>query len=227
MAVQASREVVIDAPPEVILEALADVVSVPTWSSVHKRAEVIDSYPDGRPHHVKVTIRVSGIVDTEVLEYHWGPDWVVWDAHKTLTQHAQHVEYTMHRETEERTRVRFEIHLAQPIRRQVGVDLGRTDVGVPEHLLQRTQIAAAGEQMSGERVAQRVGAHPVLEARAPGMPLNDLVEPLARQAGPAQIDEHSRLITQPIGRAIQSRRPRPAAPTTGRTAANRRAAGRS
>jgi hypothetical protein len=111
VAVQASREVVIDAPPEVILEALADVVSVPTWSSVHKRAEVIDSYPDGRPHHVKVTIRVSGIVDTEVLEYHWGPDWVVWDAHKTLTQHAQHVEYTMHRETEERTRVRFEITL--------------------------------------------------------------------------------------------------------------------
>ena len=73
MAVQASREVVIDAPPEVILEALADVGSVPSWSSVHKRAEVIDSYPDGRPHHVKVTIRVSGIIDTEVLEYHWGP----------------------------------------------------------------------------------------------------------------------------------------------------------
>jgi hypothetical protein len=111
VAVQASREVVIDAPPEVILEALADVVSVPTWSSVHKRAEVIDCYPDGRPHHVKVTIRVSGIVDTEVLEYHWGPDWVVWDAHKTLQQHAQHVEYTMHRESEDRTRVRFEITL--------------------------------------------------------------------------------------------------------------------
>ncbi|HVQ98291.1 MAG TPA: cyclase, partial [Mycobacterium sp.] len=40
MAVQASREVVIDAPPEVILEALADVGSAPSWSSVHKRAEV-------------------------------------------------------------------------------------------------------------------------------------------------------------------------------------------
>ena len=100
---QASREVVIDAPPEAILEALADVGSVPSWSPVHKRAEVIDCYPDGRPHHVKVTIRVSGIVDTEVLEYHWGPDWVVWDAHKTLQQHAQHVEYTLQRETEDRT----------------------------------------------------------------------------------------------------------------------------
>jgi hypothetical protein len=111
VAVQASREVVIDAPPEVILGALADVSSVPTWSSVHKRAEVIDRYPDGRPHHVKVSIRVSGIIDNEVLEYHWGPDWVVWDAQKTMQQHAQHVEYTMQRETEDRTRVRFEITL--------------------------------------------------------------------------------------------------------------------
>lgn len=94
-----------------ILGVLADIGSVPTWSSVHKRAEVIDRYPDGRPHHVKVGIRVSGIVDNEVLEYHWGPDWVVWDARKTMQQHAQHVEYTMQRETEDRTRVRFEITL--------------------------------------------------------------------------------------------------------------------
>jgi hypothetical protein len=111
VAVQASQEIVIDAPPEVILEALADVGSVPKWSSVHKRAEVIDSYPDGRPHHVKVTVRIVGIIDTEVLEYHWGPDWLVWDADKTLQQHAQHVEYTLQRETEDRTRVRFEITL--------------------------------------------------------------------------------------------------------------------
>jgi polyketide cyclase/dehydrase/lipid transport protein len=111
VAVQASREIVIDAPPDAILEALADVSSVPSWSSVHKRAEVIDSYPDGRPHHVKVTVKVVGIVDTEVLEYHWGRDWLVWDADSTNQQHAQHVEYTLRRETDETTRVRFEITL--------------------------------------------------------------------------------------------------------------------
>jgi hypothetical protein len=111
VAVRATREIVIDAPPEVILEALADVGSVPSWSSVHKRAEVVDNYPDGRPHHVKVTVKVIGIVDTEVLEYHWGRDWLVWDADSTLQQHAQHVEYTLRRETDEKTRVRFEITL--------------------------------------------------------------------------------------------------------------------
>ena len=36
MAVRASREVVFEAPPEAILDALADIDSVPTWSSVHK-----------------------------------------------------------------------------------------------------------------------------------------------------------------------------------------------
>ncbi len=111
MAVRASSEILIDAPPEVILEALADVGSVSSWSSLHKHAEVIDSYPDGRPHHVKVTVRVVGIVDTEVLEYHWGPDWLVWDADKTFPQHAQHAEFTLQRETDDTTRVRFCITL--------------------------------------------------------------------------------------------------------------------
>jgi Polyketide cyclase / dehydrase and lipid transport len=111
VAVQASREIIIDAPPEVILDALADIRSVPLWSSVHKKAEVIDTYPDGRPHHVKVTVKVIGIVDHEVLEFHWGPDWMVWDATKTVQQHGQHVEYTLRREGETRTRLRFDITL--------------------------------------------------------------------------------------------------------------------
>jgi hypothetical protein len=58
VAVRASREIVIDAAPEVILEALADVEAVPTWSSVHRRAHVVDRYDDGRPHHVKVTVKI-------------------------------------------------------------------------------------------------------------------------------------------------------------------------
>lgn len=37
VAIRASREVVIEAPPEVIVEALADMDAVPSWSSVHKR----------------------------------------------------------------------------------------------------------------------------------------------------------------------------------------------
>ncbi|WP_192929390.1 SRPBCC family protein, partial [Mycobacterium tuberculosis] len=79
MAVKASREFVIDAPPEVVMEALADVGVLASWSPLHKQVEVIDYYPDGRPHHVRATVKILGLVDKEVLEYHWGPDWVCWD----------------------------------------------------------------------------------------------------------------------------------------------------
>lgn len=109
MALQASSEIVIDAPPDVIIEALADMDAVPSWSSVHKRVEVVDKHPDGRPHHVKVTIAVTGIHDTELLEYRWGPDWMVWDAHKTTQQHGQHGEYNLSLVGDGRTRVRFTI----------------------------------------------------------------------------------------------------------------------
>ena len=99
------------------MEALADVDVVPSWSPLHKRAEVVDRYPDGRPHHVKATIRIMGIVDKEVLEYHWGPDWMVWDAKDTFQQHGQHVEYNLKPEGVDKTRVRFDItvELAAPI----------------------------------------------------------------------------------------------------------------
>lgn len=117
MAVRASREVVFDAPPEAILDALADIDSVPAWSSLHKHVEVLDRHPDGRPHHVKATLKLMGVTDKEVLEYHWGRDWMVWDAAETFQQRGQHGEYNLTSEGEGRTRVRFDLilDLAAPI----------------------------------------------------------------------------------------------------------------
>jgi len=117
MAVRASREVVFEAPPEAILDALADIERVPTWSAVHKHAEVLDRHPDGWPHHVKATLKIMGITDKEMLEYHWGRNWMVWDAAETFQQRGQHVEYNLTREGDEKTRVRFDIilDLAAPI----------------------------------------------------------------------------------------------------------------
>ena len=89
--------------------ALSDVGILSAWSPLHKHIEVIDRYPDGLPHHVKTTIKILGLVDKEVLEYHWGPDWVVYDAKGTAQQHGQHVEYNLKPEGVDRTRVRFDI----------------------------------------------------------------------------------------------------------------------
>lgn len=116
MAVRASREVLFDASPEAILDALADIDEVPTWSTLHRSVEVVDRHPDGRPHHVKATVKIMGITDKEMLEYHWGDDWMVWDAQDTFQQRGQHGEYKLVREGDN-TRVRFDliIDLAAPI----------------------------------------------------------------------------------------------------------------
>lgn len=111
MAVRASSELVIEAPPEAIMDALADIESVVTWSSLHKDAEVVDRHPDGRPHHVRAKVKIMGLSDDEMLEYHWGDDWVVWDAEQTSRQRCQHGEYNLTPVGEERTRVRFDLIL--------------------------------------------------------------------------------------------------------------------
>jgi hypothetical protein len=109
VAVRASREVVFDAPPEAILDVLADIDAVTSWSSLHKSAEVIDRHPDGKPHHVKATLKIMGITDKEIVEYNWGDRWMVWDSSQTAAQRGLHVEYNLTPEGEDRTRVRFDV----------------------------------------------------------------------------------------------------------------------
>ena len=84
---------------------------------LHKEAEVLDRFPDGKPHHVKATVKIMGISDREILEYHWGDDWVVWDAAQTLQQRGQHGEYNLTPVGEDKTRVRFDLilDLAAPV----------------------------------------------------------------------------------------------------------------
>src|ERR1700760_3354702 len=99
--------------------------------------------------------------------------------------------------------MRAEVRVLQALRREVRVDLRRREIRMAEHLLQRTQIAAAREQMRRERVAQRVRAHPRLETCAARVPLDDLVETLARQSRAPAVDEQLRL----AARAEQRRAP--------------------
>jgi uncharacterized protein YndB with AHSA1/START domain len=95
VAVRTSRKLVIEAPPEAIMDALADVEALLSYTPAYRRVEVLDRYDDGRPHHVRLAVKVLGRVDEEILEFRWGPDWLVWDAEQTKQQYAQHVEYRL------------------------------------------------------------------------------------------------------------------------------------
>lgn len=122
------------------MDVLSDVESLPSWSSLHKSVEVLDRYPDGRPHHVKSTLKLMGITDKELLEYHWGDNWMVWDAEDNLQQRGQHVEYNLIPEID-KTRVRFDItvELVMPI---------------PEFLIKRGKKLVL--DVATERLRQRV-----------------------------------------------------------------------
>ena len=135
----------IDAPPEAILDALADIDAVPSWSPLHRKTQVLDRHPDGRPYHVKATMRIMGVSDTEVLEYNWGRDWMVWDAQDTLQQRGQHVEYNL-TPALHGTRVRFDIIL----------DLM---VPIPEFLVRRAKRIVLDVATEGlrKRVMQSAG----------------------------------------------------------------------
>jgi len=139
MAIRATREILIEAPRSAVMDALADVTAWPSYSSMHKHVDVVDRYPDGRPHHVRVKVRVLGLSDTEILEYRWGPDWLVWDALPTSQQYAQHVEYRLVDEDNgESTRMRVDVTVepAAP---------------VPEFLVKRASGAVLDAQTIGIR----------------------------------------------------------------------------
>jgi len=143
MAVRASREVVFDAPPKAILDVLADIDSVTTWSSLHKSAEVLDRHPDGRPHHVKATLKIMGFTDKQLVEYNWGDRWMVWDSAESAAQRGLHLEYNLTPEGEDRTRVRFDVIL-------------ELEAPVPNFLIKRAkkQVLDVATENLRQRVAQ-------------------------------------------------------------------------
>lgn len=95
MAVTGNKDVVIEADPAAVLDVLADVEGLPSWSPVHKKVEVVDRTDDGKPHRVKMAVSILGINDDQVVEYTWSDTRVTWDLLESSQQRSQHGEYTL------------------------------------------------------------------------------------------------------------------------------------
>ena len=108
MATSDSREVVIEASPEEILDVIADVESTPAWSPQYQSAEVLEAYDDGRPKRVKMKIKTAGISDEQVVEYTWSGDVVRWTLVSAGQLKAQDASYTLIPDGE-KTKVKFDI----------------------------------------------------------------------------------------------------------------------
>ncbi|MDJ0393995.1 SRPBCC family protein [Rhodococcus sp. G-MC3] len=108
MAVTGNKEVDIEAEPAAILDVLADVEGLPSWSPVHKKIEVVDRFDDGRPHHVKMAVSILGINDDQTVEYTWSDTKVTWDLVEGSQQKSQHGEYIL-TPTAKGTHVKFSL----------------------------------------------------------------------------------------------------------------------
>lgn len=108
MATSDSREVVIDATPEEILEVIADVEATPDWSPQYQKAAILDRHPDGRPKQVEMTVKAAGITDVMVIEYTWTDNAVTWTLVKSGQLKAQDASYTL-TPSGEKTKVRFDL----------------------------------------------------------------------------------------------------------------------
>ena len=124
MATSDSREVVIEATPEEILDVIADVESTPTWSPQYQRSEILERYPDGRPKQAKMTIKAAGLTDEQVIEYTWTDSSVSWTLVSAGQLKAQDAKYTLTPDGD-KTRVKFDM----------AIDLS---IPLPGFLLKRT-----------------------------------------------------------------------------------------
>ena len=137
MATKDSREVVIEASPEQILDVIADVEATPTWSPQYQKAEILESYDNGRPKRVKMTVKAAGLTDEQVIEYTWGDNEVTWTLVSASQLKAQDAGYTLTPEGD-KTRVRFDI----------AIDLS---VPMPGFILKRTMKGGVETATEGLR----------------------------------------------------------------------------
>jgi ribosome-associated toxin RatA of RatAB toxin-antitoxin module len=111
MAIKESRETVIEARPEEILDVIADLEALTEWSSAHQSSEVVETTDNGRPSVARMKVKTAGITDEQVVAYTWGDNTVSWTLVSSTQQRAQDATYTLVPQGADgkATRVMFEI----------------------------------------------------------------------------------------------------------------------
>lgn len=106
-----SATIDIKATPAEVLDVIADLPNYGEWSAVHKRTNIDETYPDGRPKRATMGVAAVGLTDTQVLDYTWTPHSVSWTLAKpTLQQRDQAGSYEITKGTGV-SHVRYELRI--------------------------------------------------------------------------------------------------------------------
>ena len=137
MAVSDSREVVIEATPEEIIDVIADVENAPTWSPQYQKAVILSTHEDGRPKRVKMKVKAAGITDEMEVEYSFAGNSAGWTLVTSNQLKAQEGRYTL-TSSGGNTKVRFDLKVDPSI-------------PIPGFLLKRTLKGAMETATDGLR----------------------------------------------------------------------------
>jgi ribosome-associated toxin RatA of RatAB toxin-antitoxin module len=116
MAVTESREVLIEATPEQIMDVLLDLESVPEWSPAHHKVQILERDDQGRPTKSRQVVKVVGIADEQVLAYSIHDDGLSWTLVSAKLRRGQDARYTLTRDGDAtRVHVELTIDLTVPV----------------------------------------------------------------------------------------------------------------
>ena len=109
MAIKETREIVIEASADEILDVIADFEAMPEWSGPHQSAEILKTGDDGRPSQVKMKVKTAGITDEQVVAYTWKGNEVSWALVSSAQQKSQDGKYVLVPKGDNETLVKFEV----------------------------------------------------------------------------------------------------------------------
>jgi hypothetical protein len=108
VAITETRDIVIEATPDEIMDVLVDLDSLTEWSSAHQEVEILERDDGGRPSKSRQVIKIVGVSDEQVLDYTVHDDGVSWTLVSSKQQRAQDGRYTLTPDGDA-TKVRFEL----------------------------------------------------------------------------------------------------------------------
>jgi ribosome-associated toxin RatA of RatAB toxin-antitoxin module len=80
VADKTTQTIYIDAAPDEVMKAIADIESYPQWISEYKEVEVLEALDDGYPKKARMLMDAGIFKDTLIMNYEWPADrqWLSW-----------------------------------------------------------------------------------------------------------------------------------------------------
>jgi hypothetical protein len=111
MADQSTQSISIAAPAAAVMAVIADFAQYPVWATTIKKAEVVETFPDGRAKRVDFAIDAGMAKDEYELDYVWtGNERVDWTLLRGQMQRAQSGSYVL-AETDGSTYVTYSLRV--------------------------------------------------------------------------------------------------------------------